>query len=219
MFEFETSAQAESDAADPRSSLVTTEVINTEMECFRVVMDIRDELAMISSVFSEQERVIQSVMRTIDMLVQQVSSGADATRDPLHKAGLGIELWKKMISNIDRRAQVIEKALSHLLGLKLEVSNLLETEDSKEHLKSSKALLKINAQLLMSIDNLQKSSRALQDKADKQSGYLFAFTMVTVIFAPLSFVASFLAIPSRDFPQDGGVSWSQGQIGGGFDEF
>ncbi|RSL77932.1 hypothetical protein CEP51_008647 [Fusarium floridanum] len=292
-------------------------IIDEEMECFRIVMDIRDELAMISSVLSDQERVMQSVRRTIQELksgvaenttdqptetkdrpeetagqtkeikdqpkkktdqIDAMKSQPTETKDqPKETAGqtkeikdrpkkktdqidamksqpsepeLGIARWKLRISNIDKRAQMVEKALSHLLSLKLAVSNLAEAEDTKKLLESSKAiqqssqgllegnnellekmkslhessqaiqtssktLLKSNNTLLTNIGNLQKSNRELQDKADKQSGYLFAFTMVTVIFAPLSFVASFFAIPSHDFPQDGGVSWSQGQIGGG----
>ncbi|KAJ4233189.1 hypothetical protein NW759_001970 [Fusarium solani] len=252
-------------AIDPSAAI---EIVK-EMDCFRIVMDIRDELAMISSVISGQERVMKrvtkftmkKVTRTIAQAMALAAGLTDATKDAPEatedqsyvitdkssELDLGIAMWKLRISKIDKRAQMVEKVLGHLLGLKLEVSNLLETEDSKKHLKSSQdllennqevlesiktlqegsqaiqksseALLGSNTELLKSIDNLQKSSKALQDKADKQSGYLFAFTMVTVIFAPLSFVASFLAIPSHDFPQDGGVSWSQGQIGGGFGEF
>ncbi|KAJ4323639.1 hypothetical protein N0V84_004247 [Fusarium piperis] len=107
-------------------------------------MDIRDELSMISSVFSEQERVIQTVKK----LVSPEDDNTDAIRDQLEGAELGISLWKKRLSNIDQRAQVVEKALGHLLSLKLEVSNL-----------------------------------ALQVKADKQSGILFAFTVVTVLYS------------------------------------
>ncbi|RSM02976.1 hypothetical protein CEP52_007661 [Fusarium oligoseptatum] len=162
---------SESDhSGSENQSPTTLETINDEVECFRVIMDIRDELSMISSVFSEQEQVIQSVMNNIKKPIPPKGSDAHATRyaDPTTDQLKGAE------------AQVVEKSLGHLLSLKLEVSNF-----------------------------------ALQVKADKQSSLLFAFTVVTVLYAPMSFVTSFFAIPSRDFPQDGGVSWNQRQIGGG----
>ncbi|KAM0433996.1 hypothetical protein ACHAPT_003940 [Fusarium lateritium] len=102
---------ADAGGADQPSTAI--EIVNNEMECFRVVMDIRDELAMISSIFSEQERVIQSVVRTIKPLAPK-TPGASATMNQLQEAELGILLWKQRIFNIDQRAQMVEKAVSPL---------------------------------------------------------------------------------------------------------
>ncbi|KAM6522013.1 hypothetical protein FALCPG4_011707 [Fusarium falciforme] len=118
--------------SQPSSAL---ESITSEVECFRVIMDIRDERAMISSVFSEQERAIHTVMRTFEKLMKDPA--ANTPRDQLHEAELGIALWVKRLSNIDQRAQVVEKALGHLLNLKLEVSNLAAAEGTKELLESN----------------------------------------------------------------------------------
>ncbi|KAJ4247009.1 hypothetical protein NW757_009160 [Fusarium falciforme] len=121
IFEFDTSAQKFQQRARggsesrPSSAL---ESITSEVECFRVIMDIREELAMISSVFSEQERAIQTVMRTFEKLMKDPA--ANTPRDQLHEAELGIALWVKRLSNIDQRAQVVEKAVSLLERTKLE---------------------------------------------------------------------------------------------------
>jgi len=58
--------------------------------------------------------------------------------------------------------------------------------------------------------------KLLADKAEQralegefQSSLLFIFTIVTIIFTPMSFIASLYAIPSAEFPQqDGNTSWS-----------
>lgn len=55
-------------------------------------------------------------------------------------------------------------------------------QESQAIQDGSKTLLERNNALLDSIDNLQKTSKKLKDKAEKQSRYLFAFTVVTVIF-------------------------------------
>ncbi|RTE83697.1 hypothetical protein BHE90_001768 [Fusarium euwallaceae] len=208
-------------------------IVSDEMECFRVVMDIRDELAMISSVISEQERAFQSVAGTIQRLLAPDRRSTDATKDQPNsikdqpdEVELGIIRWKSRISNIDQRTQVVEKALSHLLSLKLDVSNLAEAKVNRARVGITETLLRnmnesqmINLEIQGRGQRLQLDSAMMQAKANQQSRYLFAFTVVTVVFAPLSFVASFFAIPSRDFPQEGGVSWSQGQIGGGLVTF
>lgn len=94
------------------------ESITSEVECFRVTMDIRDELTMVSSVFFEQERAIQTIMRTFEKLMEDPAT--NAPRDQFHEAELGIALWVKRLSNIDQRAQVVEKAVSLLERTKLE---------------------------------------------------------------------------------------------------
>ncbi|VUC31603.1 unnamed protein product [Clonostachys rosea] len=86
---------------------------------------------------------------------------------------------------------------------------------------STESLLDIK----MKQENLEQATniRKLADQADQRAReseraqtMLFVFTMVTIIFTPLSFVAAFFAIPSREFPLDGDdISWSKAQIGWG----
>ncbi|RSL62607.1 hypothetical protein CEP54_005580 [Fusarium duplospermum] len=275
-----TTSPAEAPTEGTNQPSMAKTLFRDEVECFRVVMDIRDELAMISSIILEQERAMQTVTRTVETLSDR---DANATMDQLETESdppdidtnesdeaphdsqgimeyiesesdevmLGIRSGSQGFPTSTSGLKWLKKRqLGYLLSVRLQVSNLAEAEDTKRLLESSKAiqksseallisnnkllekmnslqqgsqaiqdgsrtLLRSNNQLLNSIDSLQKTNKKLKDKADKQSRYLFAFTVVTVIFAPLSFVTSFFAIPSRDFPQDGGISWSQSQIGGG----
>ncbi|KAI3317993.1 hypothetical protein HD806DRAFT_352247 [Xylariaceae sp. AK1471] len=60
---------------------------------------------------------------------------------------------------------------------------------------------------------LAQSSERRQKEGETESKLLFVFTAVTVIFTPISFVATLFAIPSAEFPHtDSDVSWTLAQI-------
>lgn len=107
-------------------------IINEEMECFRIVMDIRDELSMISSIFSDQERVMKNLTRTI----QELRSGVTKTpvSQPTKTASQPIETTgpssdtkdqpKKMTDQLDAmRSQPSEVELG-IMRWKLRISNI-----------------------------------------------------------------------------------------------
>jgi hypothetical protein len=132
-------------AIDPSTAI---KIIEDEMDCFRIAMDIRDELAMISSVISGQERVMERVTkftmkkapRTIDQATALAAGDTDAMKDAPEatkdqsyvitdkSSGLNlvIAMWKLRISKIDKRAQMVEKAVSlpHRTWLKRTLSNV-----------------------------------------------------------------------------------------------
>ncbi|KAI0528444.1 hypothetical protein GGR58DRAFT_495970 [Xylaria digitata] len=78
----------------------------------------------------------------------------------------------KDMDRIDQRAARTQDALSHLLDLKQKQANAEETH-------------------FLSVQNIESG---------KQSQAIMTFTVVTIIFAPLSFLTSFFAIEIADFP-------------------
>ncbi|KAK5654203.1 hypothetical protein OQA88_7377 [Cercophora sp. LCS_1] len=59
-----------------------------------------------------------------------------------------------------------------------------------------------------------QADRRAED-SETQNQLLFVFTIVTVVFTPISFVSTFMAVPSRDFPQteDGtDIGWTWWQV-------
>ncbi|CAN9348870.1 unnamed protein product [Alternaria alternata] len=104
---------------------------------------------------------------------------------PVHREW-GIEARLTQIIRMDGDAERVEKSLNHLLDFKQKQSNIEEARLSRT----------------------QAEDTALQGK------YLFVFTVVTVIFTPLSFMAALFAIQIKEFPQDDkGLSFDGRWIG------
>jgi Mg2+ and Co2+ transporter CorA len=84
--------------------------------------------------------------------------------------------------NLDERAKTIQDKLNTLMDLKQKTANAWEAREARETAVATR----------------------------KQGSTLMVFTMVTIIFLPLSFMASFFAIGIAAFPKDrtsGQVSW------------
>ncbi|KAI0543893.1 hypothetical protein F4679DRAFT_590016 [Xylaria curta] len=143
-----------------------------------------------------------------------------------------VQRWQSRIAGLDKRTSMIEKGLNHLLDIKLKRSSLEEAGDTKklaadtnEVAKLSKdiegrthSVLQATNSVVTNTHDLARKSDERAKQSDKQSALLFAFTVVTIWFTPLSFVTGFFAIPSKDFPQDStqeDVDWKQWQIGVG----
>ncbi|KAI1736992.1 hypothetical protein F4680DRAFT_429851 [Xylaria scruposa] len=136
-----------------------------------------------------------------------------------------VQRRQSRIAGLDKRTSMIEKGLNHLLDIKLKRSSLEEAADTNEVAKLSKdiegrthSVLQATNSVVTNTHDLARKSDERAKQSDKQSALIFAFTVVTIWFTPLSFVTGFFAIPSKDFPQDStqeDVDWKQWQIGVG----
>ncbi|KAK5044831.1 hypothetical protein LTR84_010369 [Exophiala bonariae] len=91
-------------------------------------------------------------------------------------------------TRLDEEAQGVEKRFNQLLDLKQQEASL---------------------SLAREADRRDRDAERRDRENEKQSQLLFAFTVITVIFTPLNFVAAFMAIPTRQFPHQGdNVSWN-----------
>ncbi|KAF2218469.1 hypothetical protein BDZ85DRAFT_270281, partial [Elsinoe ampelina] len=85
-----------------------------------------------------------------------------------------------------RDANDTDSMLNHLLDLKQKMNNLLESRSAKDE---------------------ARAQRELAREAAKQSNTLMVFTAVTIVFLPLSFMASFFDLDIAEFPRrDGSLS-------------
>ncbi|KAI0417184.1 hypothetical protein F5X98DRAFT_387463 [Xylaria grammica] len=143
-----------------------------------------------------------------------------------------VQTWQSRIEGLDKRTSMVEKGLEHLLDIKLKRSSLEEANDTKhlaadtnEVARLSKdiesrthSVLTATNSVVTNTGDLAEKSEERARQSEKQSALIFAFTFVTIWFTPLSFVTGFLAIPSKDFPQDPTnmtVDWKRWQIGVG----
>ncbi|KIX93103.1 uncharacterized protein Z520_11160 [Fonsecaea multimorphosa CBS 102226] len=121
---------------------------------------------------------------------QQVSKVWGASSDPqdsslpLSKIQLSIDEIEKMI----QRATKAQLSLNVLVDLKQKQINVLEARATRrgaeETLRSTNAMLQLNK------------------AAEKQGDTVMVFTVVAIIFLPLSFMAAFFAIDISEFARD-----------------
>ncbi|KAF2095135.1 hypothetical protein NA57DRAFT_79621 [Rhizodiscina lignyota] len=154
--------------------------IDRETELLREIKDIRDETRMILSVLESQYTTLKDLG---EKSFQSWSAPFDQDTDakPCAEAIRVLGRGIDDFTRMDRHAQSVQDALDHLLDLKQKQANLWEAHSG--------------------------SSRAKQ--ASDQAYTMLIFTMVTIVFLPLSFMASFFALNVDKFPQDdkGNTNW------------
>ncbi|KAL4905602.1 hypothetical protein BDW74DRAFT_177971 [Aspergillus multicolor] len=89
---------------------------------------------------------------------------------------------KKQIIGMIHEAEVVQKDINSLLDLKHKQANLLEVKFARQHAKAAE--------------------KQAADTA-KQGDTLLVFTVVTIVFLPLSFLTSLFALNISDFPHQG----------------
>ncbi|KAI0186800.1 hypothetical protein EV127DRAFT_500328 [Xylaria flabelliformis] len=137
--------------------------------------------------------MIESVVNEQEVAMTQLSDYLDTRGKPAK----GSEHDNDLSNRYSEDTKLTHCKLNHLLDIKLKRSSLEEAGDTKK----------------LAADTVERAKQS-----DKQSALLFAFTVVTIWFTPLSFVTGFFAIPSKDFPQDSAqedVDWKKWQIGVG----
>ncbi|RYC58665.1 hypothetical protein CHU98_g7543 [Xylaria longipes] len=152
--------------------------VEKDIEDLRQIKDIRDELTMMDSLFRMQDGVIRAMHQII-----QGGEGRNGINNTSHKGPnyllypphMVVEQNIKEVKRLDLLAEKAGAAIEQLLGLKQKQADLVLT----------KAIYNIN------------------DATDKQGKTILTFTVVTIIFLPSSFMASFLALDVAQFPQDG----------------
>ncbi|KAF2667926.1 hypothetical protein BT63DRAFT_426779 [Microthyrium microscopicum] len=190
--------------------------IASEVEALRKAKDISDELRLIGRVYEIQKLVIQAKHASL--------------QEPDEASVQRVELLKRQrekLNSLKADAAAVERRWNQLLDLKQKQGSLEQVRQSVIH---AKELAIQNEELVKQTKHSAEQAdflAALGVKADernleneRQSAYLFVFTIITIIFAPLNFVAAFFAIPSTDFPQMGSgsdqkVNWDTGRIIGG----
>ncbi|KAK5636449.1 hypothetical protein RRF57_012161 [Xylaria bambusicola] len=146
--------------------------IGVETSLLAEIKDIRDELNIIMGILESQLQTITDLERFVTDEVR--GEGSRRTTDAVvsdikRRTGeqkRGLEAKQKDVSRMDRQAWSLYDGLTDLLDLKQKHSNALEARFAGDQ-----AVI-----------------------AAKQGQTIMVFTIVTIIFLPLSFIASFFAI-------------------------
>lgn len=151
--------------------------IDTETELLAEIKDIRDELQMIEKVLKEQRHIIPDLADKIKEEVggQRSPAASDVQRKKQEQLK-AIETHIKDVERMDMQAEGIYTSLTHLLDLKQKHANAFE-------------------------------ARFARDQAElqaRQGQTIMVFTIVTIVFLPLSFMAAFFTINIEEFPKAAG---------------
>lgn len=151
--------------------------IGWETRLLKDVKDIRDELGMLQHLFSVQKQVIPSFKTAIQTVYKGNPKWCHLQRFAEEKFEEQERMYTHPLENIralDKQAELIYRSIRDLLDLKQKHVNALEARYARQQAQSSA----------------------------KQGRTLMVFTVVTVVFLPLSFIAAFFAIPITEYPRD-----------------
>jgi Mg2+ and Co2+ transporter CorA len=146
--------------------------IGIETRLLAEIKDIRDELNMIRMVLTFQH---QKLPDFADHLVDELGKKSDEAWEIRMRSKEQLKIVKMHLDDVDRmdkQADSIHQSLLSLLDLKQKHANAFEARFGRDQAAFS-----------------ARSSKTI-----------LVFTIVTIIFLPLSFIAAFFAINIREFP-------------------
>ncbi|KAE9961428.1 hypothetical protein BLS_002114 [Venturia inaequalis] len=152
--------------------------IGTETKLLAEIKDIKDELRILDAVLQSQLQVLPSLADHIAAELGGAKTNPPAARETDRRKREQLKLIEVHIKDLDRmkgQATSVEASLAHLLDLKQKHANAFEARFARDQ-----------AQLTA-----------------KQGQTILVFTIVTIIFLPLSFIAAFFAIPLAEFAVKG----------------
>ncbi|OJD31678.1 ankyrin repeat protein [Diplodia corticola] len=149
-----------------------------ESKLLKEIKDILDEIKMIKSVLKDQYKVVKSLQELVQPHHPSRGKGASHlhTENKFSNVLTLIRDTDESFDVMEAHAKQVENGLEHLLDLKQKQANLWEA----------------------------RSSREGAEEAAKQGKTILVFTVVTIIFLPLSFMASFFSLGVSIFPKQDG---------------
>ncbi|KAJ5490973.1 hypothetical protein N7539_002540 [Penicillium diatomitis] len=145
--------------------------IGEETDLLAETKDIRDELNMIRAVLEHQQHVLTDLQDVIcSVYLAQQMSQTDVKKRFKDQQRV-IDMHLKDIDRMDKQAERIYHSITDLLDLKQKHANAFEARFARD----------------------QAAGTARQGKT------IMVFTIVTIIFLPLSFIASIFTINMKDF--------------------
>ncbi|KAJ5037252.1 uncharacterized protein L3040_007429 [Drepanopeziza brunnea f. sp. 'multigermtubi'] len=157
--------------------------IGQETDLLAETKDIRDELNMIAKVLDDQKNVLPDLQDAVSEIYRDEQKSQQEVKKRFRDQLKTIDVHLKDIERMDRQAERIYKSITDMLDLKQKHANAFEARFARD----------------------QAAGTA------RQSQTIMVFTIVTIIFLPLSFIAAFFAINIREFP--GGRSSSAEEAG------
>lgn len=157
------------------------------------LLDIREEISLLVEVkdIRDEVNIILTILSIQSNLIAQMSHAAEG-ETPLLRTPVVNDILSRDIndfSKLDSQARTIQEKLNTLMDLKQKAANAWEAKEARETAVA----------------------------AGKQGNTVLVFTVVTIIFLPLSFMSSFFAIGIAAFPhndESGEVNWPLGTVTG-----
>ena len=140
--------------------------IHIEREFIHDIADIRDELAMLGDILSQQTGIFSSIVETIET-TRYTTEVEPSHRRTLKNAYEKLRAYRERVKKIDGDAERIEKNIQDQLNLKRTYASIRDARASIRDAHSSVVL----------------------------GTAVIGFTIVTVIFTPLAFMTSLFALP------------------------
>lgn len=149
--------------------------IGLETDLLAETKDIRDELNMITKILSEQVSVLPSLSECITSHFLSLSppASSQSIRRSIAAQLKTIEQHLQDLARMDRQAERIYKSITDMLDLKQKHANAFEARFARDQAAGTM----------------------------RQGQTIMVFTIVTIVFLPLSFIAAFFAINVREFPR------------------
>jgi ankyrin repeat protein/Mg2+ and Co2+ transporter CorA len=146
--------------------------IGAETDLLAETKDIRDELNMIQKVLEDQRSVVPDLETSITDIYREEHKSQQELKKRFKDMLKTIDTHINDLKRMDKQAERIYKSITDLLDLKQKHANAFEARFARD----------------------QAAGTA------RQSQTIMVFTIVTIIFLPLTFIAAFFTINIREFP-------------------
>lgn len=148
--------------------------IGQETDLLAEAKDIRDELNMIRTVLEYQKQVLADLHDAICEIYLGEHKSQNELKKKFREQQRIVEMHVKDVDRMDKQTERIYHSITDLLDLKQKHANAFEARFARD----------------------QAAGTARQGKT------IMMFTVVTIVFLPLSFIASFFAINVQEFPHE-----------------
>jgi hypothetical protein len=146
--------------------------IGAETDLLAEIKDIRDELNMISKVLEDQRNILPDMEASITDIYREEHKSQQDVKRRFKDMLKTIDTHIKDLERMDKQAKRIYESITDLLDLKQKHANAFEARFARD----------------------QAAGTA------RQSQTIMVFTIVTIIFLPLSFIAAMFTINIQEFP-------------------
>ncbi|KAF7502109.1 hypothetical protein GJ744_007110 [Endocarpon pusillum] len=169
--------------------------ITRETELLVEIKDIQDELSILQMVLKDQLAILQEFI-LLTVRAKAVEWADKKNENEMSKRNAVVQSHLDRVEKMDKLAEKTYQALNQLLDLKQKQANVSQAESTAEQAKAANVL---SAE---SVKQAEAANKQAKETA-RQGKTVLVFTVVTIIFLPLSFVAAFFAINIDRFPWNG----------------
>ena len=148
--------------------------IGQEIDLLSEAKDIRDELGMIRTVLEHQQHVLDDFYGAICEIYHGQQRSQYEVKKRFKEQQRTIDMHLKDISRMDHQAERIYSSITDLLDLKQKHANAFEARFARDQAAGT----------------------------TRQGKIIMVFTIVTIIFLPLSFITSIFTINIAEFPRN-----------------